>query len=504
MANEMYIEGSLFDANLTNSGWCDYLNKDGENYVIATAYSANSVTAINATDPTAMTIEKQLVDAVNLGGVEFIEIINDDNAIVGCLTSHSVLTLNISDISNMAIAGTPLVNGPAQDGYLTGMVGGAIVNNLGGYDRVMFCCAYNNKRITSVNYSDLLNPVILDSKQSDTYLTNVVTCIYHKGYLYCAVRTDDCLTVFDVSDPTTMTYVTHLTDPVSNRFQRLGGLNLIYDDILVAMCGDSNNINFVDISDPTAPFITNALTNDPIIDRPLVAAFVRNDISLRYMATSVYDEDGIVLVNMTDPTNASIAQSNLINNATLNGADDTKWDPTTKRLYVTCGVSKRIAVVKIPLLETFMATIIKTWTAAVELHSSPAFGGTDAVLAADQAYDYTADVDLETNGYSGAQVLVEAKLNFAANRSLGAPAVPGNMIIDVFASLDGSTYDTVPYQSYTIKGSGVTLTNPDGDFQRLSFLVEELAHFRIGVRTVGTEDTYDYRITHQTWLLTNA
>lgn len=151
-----------------------------------------------------------------------------------------------------------------------------------------------------------------------------------------------------------------------------------------------------------------------------------------------------------------------------------------------------------------MATIIKTWAAAVVLAKTDAFGGSVADLAADQAYDYTGDVDLETAGNQGCQVLVETKLNFSASRSAGAPTVPGGVIIDVFASLDATLYDTIPYKSFTVQGSPVTLINPDGDYQRFSFLVEGLAHFRIGLRTTGTEDTFDYRITHQLWILTNA
>lgn len=151
-----------------------------------------------------------------------------------------------------------------------------------------------------------------------------------------------------------------------------------------------------------------------------------------------------------------------------------------------------------------MATIIKTWAAAVVLVKTPAFGGSAAVLAADQAYDNTGDVDLETAGNQGCQVLVETKLNFSTSRSAGAPATPGGVILDVFASLDATLYDTIPYKSFTVQGSPVTLINPDGDYQRFSFLVEGLAHFRIGLRTTGTEDTFDYRITHQLWILTNA
>ena len=145
-----------------------------------------------------------------------------------------------------------------------------------------------------------------------------------------------------------------------------------------------------------------------------------------------------------------------------------------------------------------MATLSKSWGTATELTVTPAFGGSDAVLEADQAYDYTSDVDLETSGYQGAQVLIETKLNFSSSRGRGASAVPGAIIVDVFASLDGSLYDTIPYASYTIEG------RPDGDFRRLSFIVNDLAHFRIGLKTSDTNDTYDYRITYQAWYTDNS
>jgi hypothetical protein len=139
-------------------------------------------------------------------------------------------------------------------------------------------------------------------------------------------------------------------------------------------------------------------------------------------------------------------------------------------------------------------SLATTWAAAVELTSTPAFGGSGSVLAADQQYDYTSDIDLETSGHRGAHVLVEAKLNFGTSRSLGAPATPGSLQVDVFASLDGSVYDSIPLQSLTIAGRA------DGDFRTVSFLVKDVAHFRIGVKTIGTEDTFDYRITHQRYI----
>jgi hypothetical protein len=143
--------------------------------------------------------------------------------------------------------------------------------------------------------------------------------------------------------------------------------------------------------------------------------------------------------------------------------------------------------------ENLMSTLSKNWITAVELAKTAKFGGSDAVVAADREYDYTSDVDLETAGYQGAQVLVEMELNFGARVVIGAPAVPNDLIVDVFASLDGTIYDTIPYKSFNIKAS------VERNRQIFSFIVLELAHFRIGLKVDGKDDTYDYRITYQPW-----
>jgi len=133
-----------------------------------------------------------------------------------------------------------------------------------------------------------------------------------------------------------------------------------------------------------------------------------------------------------------------------------------------------------------MATIIKTWDAAVVLHQTVNYGGSAAVLAADGDYDYSSDVDLESAGNQGAQVLVE----FTGNNDID------DLIVDVFASLDGTTYDTEPFISRTIKNKGKR--------QAISFLVEGLAHFRLGLRSFSTNTSFKYQITQQIWILTNA
>jgi hypothetical protein len=133
-----------------------------------------------------------------------------------------------------------------------------------------------------------------------------------------------------------------------------------------------------------------------------------------------------------------------------------------------------------------MPTIIKTWAAENELLATALYGGTDAVIAADQAYDYTADVDLETAGNQGAQVQVEWKGSDDKD----------NLIVSVFGSDDGTLFDSVPYQHYEL--------NNDGKPGQFTFLVLDLSHFRVGLKSSNTNTTFEYTVTDRKWILTNA
>ena len=493
MANEMTIRNFYNSANLGAAGWSEHFVRDGQNIVLVTAVNGDSFTSLDVTDPDNIIELQQIVDNVNLEGSEYVQVI-DNYAYVTCFYANRILVIDITDLEDMQIVSN-LLNGPGEDGYFTGIAGAAIVDNIGGYDRVMFVCARLNQHVTAVDISDPLDISVISSFESAEFLDGVVTCVYKDGYLFCAVRDVDCLTVMDVTDPENMTRVTSLFDPVLGRLNDLGGLNTIDGDYLYAPGGTANTFNVIDVSDPTAPFITGFITDDAVLDRPLVAAIVRSDLSFHYVAVTCYDDDRIVLINVTDPTTPTMVQN--ITDPILNGTDDVRWDPSTKSAYVSCGNSKNLVIGEIPLLETLMATLSKTWTAAVELAVTNAFGGSVADLAADQAYDYTDDVDLETNGYEGAQVLVEIRLTYG-DRARKDPQTPDDVLVDVFASLDGSLYDTIPYKSEIVKSRRDTRT------QRFTMVIEDLTHFRIGLKTNGTNDTFDYRITYQTWLIDNS
>lgn len=94
----------------------------------------------------------------------------------------------------------------------------------------------------------------------------------------------------------------------------------------------------------------------------------------------------------------------------------------------------------------------------------------------------SSDVDLETNGYEGAHVTVDA--NF--------PITPtDNLTVEVQGSLDGINYDDTPIHKITI-GNG---TDPN----QVSFIIRDVAHFRLYVYRTGSTDTITVTAKVQAW-----
>ena len=108
-----------------------------------------------------------------------------------------------------------------------------------------------------------------------------------------------------------------------------------------------------------------------------------------------------------------------------------------------------------------MATISKVWRA----EATPMNG----VTIVDTTESFSDDIDLETDGYIGSHVTIDS--NFGATPEY-------NVIISVYGSLDGTNYDDTAMFSQEIdKG-----TDPN----QISLIIQDVAHFRIGVKQGGT------------------
>lgn len=125
-----------------------------------------------------------------------------------------------------------------------------------------------------------------------------------------------------------------------------------------------------------------------------------------------------------------------------------------------------------------MATIKKNWSAVVQIK-----GVADGfVTLAGTVQKNTLDVDLETDGYEGAHVIVE--INY-----VGTPT--DEVKIKLYGSLDGINYDDTPIWEM----QGDKAVSP----QQLSFIIRDLAHFRIGFQKDGDNDSHTVRAYVQSW-----
>jgi hypothetical protein len=125
-----------------------------------------------------------------------------------------------------------------------------------------------------------------------------------------------------------------------------------------------------------------------------------------------------------------------------------------------------------------MATIKKNWASQSQIEGT----GDGYTTLSGTTEEYSSDVDMETNGYEGVHVTVEIDYD----------ATPTDEVkIKLYGSLDGSNYDDTPI--WEMQGDkGV-------DPQQLSFIVKDLAHFRLGFQQTGSTDSHNVRAYVQCW-----
>lgn len=130
-----------------------------------------------------------------------------------------------------------------------------------------------------------------------------------------------------------------------------------------------------------------------------------------------------------------------------------------------------------------MASISKSWSAAAQI-----LGTADGYVTLSATTEqYSSDVDLETDGYEGAQVIVEVNFD-------GTPT--DHVDVSVYGSLDGTNYDDTAIWGQRIDKAV--------DPNQISMVIRDLAHFQIGVKQTGSTDSHDVRAYVQKWKYTVA
>lgn len=119
-----------------------------------------------------------------------------------------------------------------------------------------------------------------------------------------------------------------------------------------------------------------------------------------------------------------------------------------------------------------MATISKSWGSETTIMNAVSV----------TTGSWSDDVDLETSGYEGAHVTVDADFP-------GSPT--DHLVVEIRGSLDGTNYDDTALSSFQIdKG-----TDPN----QVSFIVKDLAHFKLFCKRSGSTDTITVTAKFQPW-----
>ena len=125
-----------------------------------------------------------------------------------------------------------------------------------------------------------------------------------------------------------------------------------------------------------------------------------------------------------------------------------------------------------------MATITKNWFSQSQIIGS----GDGWITLSGTTESFSSDVDMVTNGCDGAHLVVEIDYDNSPTDEVK---------IKLYGSLDGSDYDDTPV--WEMQGD----TNIDP--QQMSFIIKDLAHFRISIQQTGSTDSHNVRAYVRCW-----
>ncbi len=125
-----------------------------------------------------------------------------------------------------------------------------------------------------------------------------------------------------------------------------------------------------------------------------------------------------------------------------------------------------------------MANIIKNW-----ISQSQVIGTGDGWVTLSGITEiYSSDIDMVTDGLDGAHLIVEIDYD----------DTPTDQVkIKLYGSLNGTDYDDTPI--WEMQG------DKSFDPQQLSFIIKDMAHFRIGVQQTGSTNSHNVRAYIRSW-----
>lgn len=226
------------------------------NYAIVTALSANRLTVVDCSTPSSPTIVGGVTHATNLATPYGVRVVGD-YAIVACGNSADRVTIvDLSTPTAPTIVGT--VTHASLDGpfYL----------DVDAANSIAYVSCFVTPALVAVDFSTPASPTVIGSDVDAAYGTSPRGVVLQGDYVFTTDPNGDRLHATDVSTPASPALTYTLTDAVNLP----NGQGMVYDrnHLIIAQTNPTNGVTAVDVSDPSAMTVTDAILGDtPDLER---------------------------------------------------------------------------------------------------------------------------------------------------------------------------------------------------------------------------------------------
>ena len=285
--------------------------------VLNTAYAVHGVLSLTAVDNVTADSTLRLESA---SGIVTFESGGHTYAAVAAFHDHSVQILNITNPYNITAAGSITDTGTLRDTGTLELIGASSIATFesGGHTYAAVT-AYRDHSVQILNITDPFNIIATDSiTDTDTLELDVarsITTFNAGGHIYAAVAAydDDGVQILNITDPSDITAADNITDTDTLELRGARGITTFNAGGHIYAAVTAFRDHSVQILNITNPY--NITAAGSITDAGTMELYGARDITTFesdghiYAAVTAYRDDGVQILNITNPYNITAADS---------------------------------------------------------------------------------------------------------------------------------------------------------------------------------------------------
>ena len=316
-ATDSITDGGTLE--LLGAGSIAVFESGGSTYAAVAALLDNGVQILDITDPYNVTAAGSIDDgrAPNLfgpSGITTFESGGSTYAAVAAILYDGVQILNVTDPSDITTAGsigdTAALELDGAYDITTFESGGSTYVAVAAYidDGVQILDITDPSAITAAGNIGDTDALLLDG-------ANGITVFESGGITYAAVAAyiDDGVQILDITDPSNVTAAGSIGDDGTLELDGAEGITTFESGgstYAAVAARDDDGVQILDVTDPSAITAAGSIGDDGALelDGALNIATFESGGST-YAAVAAYDDDGVQILDITDPSNVTAADS---------------------------------------------------------------------------------------------------------------------------------------------------------------------------------------------------